>query len=187
MVQPPKPPVRPPSRKVNVFGTPWPLDPPLLRVRLRYITARFLQMPEPRISLRNTDEILGWVQQMGDDGTPRAAAELVRLAIEEDPDQRSLWLYLIGQACEDDNAKDFNELTQAFFIHFPNDEARPLIEALGQRFARAPDTAVITGNFASPMAWTAAALLGRNESGQRALHAALARATQAVLGQGARQ
>lgn len=184
MVQPPKPPVRPPARKVSVWGTPWPLDPPQLRVRLKYITARFLQMPEPRISLRNTNEILGWVQQMCDDGMPRAARELVRLAIEEDADQRSLWLFLIGQACEDDNAAEFNELHQAFTRQFPGDEAGPMIDALSQRFARAPGTAVPTGTFVSPAAWSANTLLGRADAGQRTLHTAIARATQAVLGQG---
>lgn len=187
MATSPKLPLRPPTRKVSVFGTPWPLDPPLLRVRLKYITARFLQMPEPRVSLRNTDEILGWVQQMRDDGTPRAAVELVRLAIEEDPQQRSLWLFLLGQACEDDNASEFNELVQAFFIQFPNDVATPQIDALGQRFLRAPGTAVTTGTFVSPMAWSASALLGRADAGQRSLHAVLTRATQAILGQGSRQ
>ena len=187
MVQPPKPPVRQPPRKVSVFGTPWPLDPAPLRIRLRYITARFLQMPEPRISLRNTDEILRWAQQMMDDGMPRSAIELVRLAIEEDPEQRPLWLLLIGRACEDDNATDFGELVQAFAGQFPNDKAKIQIDAMAQRFARAPGTAVATGTFAAPVDWSASALLGRDDSGQRTLHASLARATQAVLGQASRQ
>lgn len=186
MVQNPKPPVRPPTRKLSVFGTPWPLDPPLLRIRLRYITARFLQMPEPRISLRNTDEILRWVQQMLDDGMPRSAAELVRLAIEEDPEQRPLWLFLIGRACEDDNATEFGELVQAFTAQFPNDTAMAQIDALAQRFSRAPGTAVVTGTFVTPVGWRASALLGRDDSGQRTLHASLLRATQAVLGQAPR-
>ncbi|MEO8102429.1 MAG: hypothetical protein ABI790_07880 [Betaproteobacteria bacterium] len=186
MVQNTKPPLRPPPRKVSVFGTPWPLDPPLLRIRLRYITARFLQMPEPRISLRNTDEILRWVQQMLDDGMPRSATELVRLAIEEDPEQRPLWLFLIGRACEDDNATEFGELVQAFTLQFPADKVMPLIESMAQRFSRTPGTAVVSGTFAAPAGWTASALLGRDDSGQRSLHAALTRATQAVLGQAPR-
>ena len=186
MAQNTKPPLRPPARKVSVFGTPWPLDPPLLRIRLRYITARFLQMPEPRISLRNTDEILRWAQQMMDDGMPRSATELVRLAIEEDPEQRPLWLFLIGRACEDDNATEFGELVQAFSQQFPGDAATAQIEAMAQRFARTPGTAVVTGTFAAPSGWTASALLGRDDSGQRTLHTSLLRATQSVLGQAAR-
>ena len=186
MVQNTKPPPRPPPRKVSVFGTPWPLDPPLLRIRLRYITARFLQMPEPRISLRNTGDILRWVQQMLDDGMPRSATELVRLAIEEDPEQRSLWLFLIGRACEDDNATEFAELVQAFTAQFPNDKAMAQIESLGQRFARVPGSAVMTGTFVTPAAWSASALLGRDDSGQRTLHASLVRATQSVLAQPSR-
>lgn len=182
MVQNSKPPLRPPTRKVSVFGTPWPLDPPLLRIRLRYITARFLQMPEPRISLRNTNEILRWAQQMMDDGTPRSAIELVRLAIEEDPEQRPLWLLLIGRACEDDNATEFGELVQAFTAQFPHDTAMAEIELMAQRFARVAGTAVVTGTFAAPAGWTASALLGRDDSGQRTLHASLVRATHAVLG-----
>jgi Arc/MetJ-type ribon-helix-helix transcriptional regulator len=153
-----------------------------LRIRLRYITARFLQMPEPRISLRNTSEILRWVQQMRDDGLPRSATELVRLAIEEDPEQRPLWLFLIARACEEDNATEFGELVQAFAGQFPNDMAMSQIDAMAQRFARAPGTAVATGTFAAPADWSASALLGRDDSGQRALHALLVRATQSVMG-----
>ena len=186
MVTNAKPPLRPPPRKLSVFGTPWPLDPSLLRIRLRYITARFLQMPEPRMSLRNADEILRWAQQMRDDGMPRSATELVRLAIEEDPDQRPLWLLLIGRACEDDNAADFGELAQAFTLQFPSDKAMPQIEAMAQRFSRAAGTAVQSGTFTAPVGWNASALLGRDDSGQRTLHASLIRATQAVLGQASR-
>ncbi len=182
MVQHTNPPQRPPPRKVSVFGTPWPLDPPVLRIRLRYITARFLQMPEPRISLRNTNEVLRWVQQMQDDGLPRSATELVRLAIEEDPAQRPLWLFLIGCACEDDNATEFGELVQAFALQFPNDVAMTKIDAMARRFVRAPGTAVVTGSFAVPAGWRASTLLGRADSGQRAMHASLVHATQAVLG-----
>lgn len=184
MIQPPKPPVRPPARnKISVFGTPWPLDPPLLRIRLRYITARFLQMPEPRISLRNTGEILRWAQQMMDDGMPRSAIELVRLAIEEDPEQRPLWLLLIGRACEDDNATEFGELVQAFTAQFPHDPAMTQVDSMAQRFARTPGTAVVTGTFAAPAGWSASALLGRDDAGQRALHESLLRATPGLPGQ----
>lgn len=179
MSQPPKPPTRPAPRKVSAFGTPWPLDPAPLRVRLRYITARFLQMPEPRVSLRNTDEILRWVKQLRDDGLPRSAAELARLAVEEEPDQRQLWLYLLGQAVEDDNAVDYAEVAEAFHRQYPNDESRQQIERIRQEFMRAPSI-VVTGSYASPPAWTAAALLGRDGAAQRELHDLLVRANPAA-------
>ena len=139
------------------------------------------------MSLRNTDDILRWAQQMMDDGMPRSATELVRLAIEEDAEQRPLWLLLIGRACDDDNATEFGELAQAFAAQFPNDTANIPIQAMAQRFSRAPGTAVATGTFAAPVDWSASALLGRDDSGQRTLHASLVRATQAVLGPAAHQ
>lgn len=133
-------------------------------------------MPEPRQSLRNTDEILRWVKQLRDDGLPRSAAELARLAVEEEPDQRLLWLYLLGHAVEDDNAIEFDEVAEAFHRLFPNDPARLQIERVRQDFMHAPNIEA-TGGFASPPAWTAAALLGRDDTAQRALHSLLLRAT----------
>lgn len=174
MTLPPNTPARPPQRKFSAFGTPWPLDLPQLRVRVRYITARFLQMPEPRISLRNTDEILRWIKQLRDDGLPRSAAELARLAIEEEPEQRLLWLYLLGQAVEDDNATEFTDLAALFHKQFPNDSARAQIERVRLGFSYLTSE-VTTGSFASPTAWTAAALLGRDDTAQRTLHALLLR------------
>lgn len=166
-----KPPVRiPPRPKLSVFGTPWPLDPPLLRIRLRYITARFLQMPEPRMSLRNTEEILRFAQQMMDDGTPRAAIELVRLAIEEDPEQRPLWLLLLGHAFECDDGAEFAELARAFGQQFPADAAHTEITNLGKWLAApghpAPDPA-------RSAAWSPAALLGRDQQAQQDFHTRL--------------
>ncbi len=171
-----KPPVRIPQRtKLSAFGTPWPLDPPLLRIRLRYITARFLQMPEPRMSLRNTEEILRFAQQMMDDGTPRAATELVRLAIEEDPEQRPLWLLLLARAFEDDNASEFAELAHAFAAQFPNDAAQAEVTALGQWLAAPGHPAPERARTA---AWSPAALLGRDGRAQQDFHSRLAQLAQ---------
>lgn len=166
--------MRPPTRnQVSAFGTPWPLEPPLLRIRLRYIAARFLQVPEPRISLRNTDEMLRWAQQMQDDGMPRSATELMRLAIEEDPTQRPLWQVLLARTFEDENASEFTEISQAFAIQFPNDEAMAEIEAMKQTLARGPVASAASG----PMAkWNSSAFFGRDDSGQRALHESLLQA-----------
>ena len=172
-----KAPARPPTRnQVSVFGTPWPLEPPLLRIRLRYIAARFLQVPEPRISLRNTDEMLRWAQLMQDDGMPRSATELMRLAIEEDPSQRSLWQFLLARTFEDNNATEFAELSQAFANQFPNDEAMPEIDEMGQTLARG-SSQPIAGNASTISAkWNSAAFFGRDDSGQRLLHESLLQA-----------
>ena len=170
-----KPPARPPTRnQVSVFGTPWPLEPPLLRIRLRYIAARFLQVPEPRISLRNTDEMLRWAQQMQDDGMPRSATELMRLAIEEDPTQRPLWQVLLACTFEDENATEFTEISQAFAIQFPNDEAMAEIETMKQTLARGPDTS--TAASGSIAKWNSSTFFGRDDIGQRSLHESLLQA-----------
>lgn len=171
-----KPPTRPPVRtKLSVFGTPWPLDPPLLRIRLRYVTARFLQMPEPRMSLRNTAEILSWAQQMVDDGMPRAAVELLRLAIEEDPEQRPLWLLLVERTFRDEDVRGFADLVQAFKTQFPADPAfadldwmeRTLTQTISQPRG---DEGSNSG------AWRLPAFAVRDETAQRAMHAALLQA-----------
>lgn len=172
-----KPPGRPPTRnQVSVFGTPWPLDPPLLRIRLRYIAARFLQVPEPRIALRNTDEMLRWAQQMQDDGMPRSATELMRLAIEEDPSQRSLWQFLLARTFEDQNATEFAELAEAFAAQFPNDEALAEVAAMRQSISRDPGTSAMARSAATPTMWNSPAFFRHDASGQRALHESLLQA-----------
>ena len=178
MNQDTEPPARPPKRpQVSVFGTPWPLDPPLLRTRLRYVAARFLQVPEPRVSLRNTEEMLRWAQQMQDDGMPRAATELMRLAIEEDPTQRLLWQYLLARAFEDDNPAEFVELSRAFAAQFPNDEAMPEIDAMGQLILGGHSGSPTVGGSTTAPAWNSSAFFRREASGQRALHESLLQAT----------
>lgn len=167
-----RPPVRvPPKPKTSVWGTPWPLEPELLRVRLKYVTARFLQMPEPRMSLRNTAEILTFVQHMQDDGTPRAAVELLRLAIEEDPAQGKLWLCLLGRLFVADNAPDYLDVAALYAKQFPGDAAIPAIETLGQWLAAPghppPDESRVAD-------WSAAALMGRDGAAQRDFHRLLA-------------
>ena len=169
-----KPPVRPSQRnQTSVFGTPWPLDPPLLRIRLRYVAARFLQVPEPRVSLRNTDDMLRWAQQMQDDGMPRSATELMRLAIEEDPAQRPLWQFLLARAVEDDNATEFTELAQAFALQFPNDAAMAEITAMGQKMLGGHGLSPTTSNESVQSTWRSSAFFRRDDSGQRFLHDSL--------------
>ncbi len=171
-----RPPVRiPPKQKLSVWGTPWPLEPDALRVRLKYVTARFLQMPEPRMALRNTREILTFAQQLIDDGHPRAATELTRLAIEEDPEQRPLWLFLLGRLFVADNATDFLETAALFARQFPADAAQGEIEQLG-KWLSAPGHPVVDP--ARVHDWRAAALLGRDDTVQAEFHVLLARAAQ---------
>lgn len=169
-----RPPVRiPPKQKLSVWGTPWPLEPELLRVRLKYITARFLQMPEPRMALRNSKEILTFAQQLIDDAHPRAATELTRLAIEEDPDQRALWLFLLGRLFVADNATDYLETAALFAKQFPNDTAQGDIDNLGNWLAAPGHPAIDPSRVHE---WRAAALLGRDDAMQADFHALLARA-----------
>ena len=175
-------PVRPQTKqKLSVFGIPWPLDPPLLRIRLKYITARFLQMPEPRISLRNTTDILRWAQQMMDDGMPRAATELVRLAIEEEPEQKKLWQFLLACAFEDDNLPEFTEIAESFEKLFPNDESSAEIDKMQRLLARGPANASNTGSYIAPDRQRSSTFFGRDESKQRAFHDCL---LHAAAGQG---
>ena len=148
----------------------------MLRIRLGYVEARFLQVPEPRVSLRNTDEMLRWAQQMQDDGMRRSATELMRLAVEEDPTQRPLWQFLLARAFEDDNATEFAELAQAFAIQFPNDEAADEIAAMGQRFLGGHGTSAAASSLSAPVKWNSSAFFRRDDSGQRSLHESLLQA-----------
>jgi hypothetical protein len=173
MALPPPPP--PPARqsaqtKTSVFGTPWPLAPELLRVRLKYITVRFLQMPEPRMLLRSAADILHWAQQMEDDGFPRAARELTRLAVEEEPTQRTLWLYLLGCAVQDGDASTFSELAQLFSAQFADDPLLPDIAHVGGVLAR---DAAAAASMPAAQAWQLARLTARDSRAQAALHQAL--------------
>jgi hypothetical protein len=181
----PLPPPPPPARasavaKQSVFGTPWPLPPERLRVRLKYVTARFLQMPEPRILLRSGTDILQWVQQMEDDGMPRQAVELVRLAIEEEPTQRALWLYLFGAAVRNRDASGFIELARLFSTLFPNDVVLEDIAYVGGVLPRDPAAAARIQAVAT---WSIAALTHRATAVQSTFHAALIAETDAVYRQ----
>jgi hypothetical protein len=170
---PPPPPARAISAtKLSVFGTPWPLAPELLRVRLKYITVRFLQMPEPRVLLRNGQDILRWAQQMEDDNMPRSANELVRLAVEEDPSQRVLWLYLLSHAVIEGDTNEFGELTRLFSQQFVDDGVLEDIAHVGGVLARDVSQARVMPALQS---WSAAALLARDSRTQRAFHDALQR------------
>jgi hypothetical protein len=123
------------------------------------------------MALRNTEEMLRWAQQMQDDGMPRSAAELMRLAIEEDPTQHPLWLFSLIRAFEDDNAQEYAELAKAFAAQYPGDKSQTEIDVMGQQ--------VIGGQAGHSQAGTMAALklssalFQRNDSAQHSMHESL--------------
>jgi hypothetical protein len=123
--------------------------------------------------LRNTEEMLRWAQQLQDDGMPRSATELTRLAIEEDPTQRPLWKFLLARTFEDEDAVEFTELVQAFTRQFPSDEAMAEIEAMRQALTNRDAANVVKHNSPVPTSWRVSAALGRDDGGQRALHQSL--------------
>jgi hypothetical protein len=111
---------------------------------------------------------------MLDDGMPRAATELLRLAIEEDPEQRALWLVLLGRAIADANAAEFAELAAAFAKQFPGDGLRDEVSRIDHALSRPGPAESLP--MEPPPGWNAASQLGRNSAGQAALHRALAAA-----------
>ena len=123
------------------------------------------------MALRNTEEMLRWAQQMQDDGMPRAASELMRLAIEEDPTQHPLWLFSLVRAYEDDNAAEFIELSKAFAAQFPGDESLPGIDLMGEQIAGGHGRHSTAGTMAALK--LTSALFQRNDGGQRSMHESL--------------
>ena len=128
------------------------------------------------MSLRNTDDMLRWAQQMQDDGMPRSATELMRLAIEEDPTQRPLWQFLLARAVEDDNATEFAELAQAFALQFPNDASMDEINAMGQKMLGGHGVSSNPNGESVQTTWRSSAFFRRDDSGQRSLHDSLLQA-----------
>ena len=113
--------------------TPLPVDAASRRLRERYIAARFLQFPQPAHALRDTANVLRWSRQLLDDDQPRQAAELLHTALEEDPAQRPLWLFLIDLAFTGNDTGVFVELSESFRRHFPGADAIPVIDSLGRK------------------------------------------------------
>ena len=128
--------------------------------------------------LRNGQDILRWAQQMEDDNMPRSANELARLAVEEDPSQRMLWLYLLSHAVIEGDNTEYGELTRLFSQQFADDAVLEDIAHVGGVLARDASQAQ-----AMPAlhAWSAAALLARDSRTQRAFHEALEREISVTL------
>jgi hypothetical protein len=158
------------SAKLSVFGTPWPLPPEKLRVRLKYVTARFLQMPEPRILLRSGEDILRWVQQLEDEERFTQARELVRLALEEEPKQRALWLYLFHSVVRAEDAATFTHLARLFSALYPDDA---VLEDVAYVAGVLPRDAKAAAAIRAVSTWSIHALTERNVRAQTRLHDAL--------------
>jgi hypothetical protein len=133
-----------------------PIDATAVRLRERYIAARFLQFPRPTDALRSTTSVIRWARQLLDDDRPRLAAELLHLALEEDRSQQPLWLCLIELAYLGNDPATFSELSDGFHKLFPNAETLPTIDAMGKqllpndpRFAHA-ENAVVSPDWSTP-------------------------------------
>ena len=159
------------------------------RLRDRYIATRYAQFPEPGIALRHTSEMLRWARQLLDDDQPRLATELLYLALEEEPKQRRLWLFLLELAFLNDDATQFNELADEFKKRFVTPERFDEINATDDEKEIAENHKIIDvmgielvpndpryANAGAPTMlpnWSTPDSAERNEAGQRQLHAAL--------------
>ena len=114
-------------------GSRLPLDLAARRLKERYIAARFLQFPQPAHSLKSTSSVMRWARQLLDDDQPRLAAELLQFALEEDHSQRPLWLCLIELAYLGNDPAAFGELSDSFRDRFPDADALPVIDAMGNK------------------------------------------------------
>jgi hypothetical protein len=150
-----------------------PADPAQRRLRDRYIAARFRQFLQPTDALRDTTVIMRCARQLLDDDHPRVAAELLQLALEEKPSQRPLWLCLIELAYIGNDAAAFSELSDSFRHLFPDAEALPVIDAMGNkllpsdpRFSHALSPVILPD-------WSTPESEMRDELRQQKLHKAL--------------
>jgi hypothetical protein len=150
------------------------------RLRDRYVATRFAQFPEPGVALRHTSEMVRWARQLLDDDQPRLAVELLQLALEEDPNQRPLWLFLIELAFLNSDTPSFNALADEFKQRFnmigKADEAVKTIDAMGieldhsdPRYANAGEPEMLPN-------WSNPEFAARNEERQRKFHASLVEA-----------
>ncbi len=159
------------------------------RLRDRYIATRYAQFPEPGIALRHTNDILRWARQLLDDDQPRLATELLHLALEEEPKQRRVWLFLLELAFLNEDANGFNELADEFKKRFVTPdmqsgqgttedekeiaENNKIIDVMGVELAPNDPRYANAGEPTMLPNWSTPDSAERNEAGQRKLHAAL--------------
>ncbi len=162
------------------------------RLRDRYIATRYAQFPEPGIALRHTSDILRWARQLLDDDQPRLAIELLHLALEEEPKQRRVWLFLLELAFLNEDTNQFNDLADEFKRRFvtavsfdmqnaSDDEKEiaennKIIDVMGIELAPNDPRYANAGEPTMLPNWSTPDSAERNEAGQRQLHAALVNA-----------
>ncbi len=162
------------------------------RLRDRYIATRFAQFPEPGIALRHTSEMLRWARQLLDDDQARLATELLYLALEEEPQQRRVWLFLLELAFLNEDVTQFNELSDGFKARFvmadAGDDANnanaqdeeneiaennKIIDVMGIELAPNDPRYANAGAPAMLPNWSTPDGVDRNEIGQQKLHGSL--------------
>lgn len=162
------------------------------RLRDRYIATRYAQFPEPGIALRHTSDILRWARQLLDDDQPRLASELLHLALEEEPKQRRVWLFLLELAFLNEDANQFNDLADEFKRRFVTPvsfdmqsasedekeiaENNKIIDVMGIELAPNDPRYANAGEPTMLPNWSTPDSAERNEAGQRQLHTALVNA-----------
>ncbi len=159
------------------------------RLRDRYIATRFAQFSEPGIALRHTSEILRLARQLLDDDQARLATELLYLALEEDAQQRRIWLFLIELAFLGEDVTQFSELADGFKARFMMADDRDTPESLEEEKVVAENNKIIDvmgielapndpryANAGAPVMlpnWSTPDGDERNEIAQQKLHASL--------------
>lgn len=147
------------------------------RLRERYIATRFAQFPDPGIALRHTSEMVRWARQLLDDDQPRLALELLELALEEDPRQRDVWLFLIEHAFLNSDVTTFNALADEFKQRFnmigAADPAVRTIDAMGVELDPADSRYANAGEPEMLPNWSNPEFAMRNEARQRKFHQSL--------------
>lgn len=160
-----------------------PVDANAIRLRDRYIVTRFVRFAEPGASLSSTEDVMCWARQLLDDEQPRLAIELLHLAVQENPGQVRIWLFLLELAFLGHDAVLFAELVGLFKERFGYDEAGkmalPVIDAMGHDIApQDPRYAHIRQRGEKLMLpnWSIPDALARDEMRQNKLHRALVEA-----------
>ena len=154
-----------------------------LQLRNRYIATRFTRFAEPGASLSNTNEVMNWARQLLDDDQLRLALELLHLALQENPQQPKLWLFLLEQSFLKSDVVQFAELADLFLERFAGQEivaaTQPIIDAMGHDMApNDPRYAHVRHKgekFMLPN-WSIPDSMDRDEKRQQALHRALVEA-----------
>ncbi len=153
------------------------LSPDEQRLRERYISQRFPQLGNHRVSLRRTGDVLTWAQQSIEDGRKSLALELLTLALQEDVSQRAIWLFLIEDAFLQADAERFLALSTEFKTRFEGDAAHATIDAMAHDLAPAgsAQSAAVAAEPVPLPQWSSAGGLDRDAAMQSQLHDALQR------------